>query len=59
MEITAEQMMQTLNERAMNDPLVKEILRSAAYETVLRLQNEAATTESAVEQTTEKVEVDS
>ena len=44
MEITAEQMIEVLNQRAQNEPYIKEVLRATMYEAVLRIQAEQAET---------------
>lgn len=36
MNIEAEQIVEVLNARAVNEPLIREILRSAAYEAALK-----------------------
>lgn len=41
MEITSDQMMAVLNQRAQNEPYIKEILRATMYEAVLRMQAES------------------
>lgn len=56
MEINSDQMIEVLNERAQSDPLIKEILRSTAYEVVVRAQSAQVATVEEAEEAPEGVE---